>query len=120
MTDQEIVDGFEARFGPKVECRMIAVQAGNSAALQETYNKVRQGREQFLVEAKKQFIPNLAQDEGKVPPIHKHFGDKALEDTAFRLRKGEVSDPIKMPDGIYVILLCEDHLAKNVNARFDV
>jgi hypothetical protein len=73
-----------------------------------------------LAEAKKQFIPNLAQDEGKVPAIHKHFGDKALEDAAFRLKVGEVSDPIKMPDGMYVILMCERHVPKDVNARFEL
>jgi len=119
VTDQEVLDGYEARFGPKVECRMIVVQAGNSAALQDTFIKARQGREQFIAEAKKQFIPNLANDEGKVAAIHKHFGDKALEDWAFRLKVNEVSDPIKMPDGMHVILMCDRHLPKDVNARFD-
>lgn len=119
VTDQEVINGFEARFGPKVECRMIVVQGNNSAVLQETYNRARQGREQFIAEAKKNFIPSLAQEEGKVPAIHKHFGDKAMEDVAFRLRENEVSEPLKMPDGTYVILMCDRHIGKDVNARFE-
>lgn len=119
VTDQDVMDGFEARFGPKVECRMIVVQPGNSAALQETWNKAKLGREHFIAEAKKQFIPGLQEKEGLVPPIHKHFGDKKIEECAFKLRKDEVSEPIQMPDGTYVIMMCEKHIPKDVNVRFE-
>jgi PPIC-type PPIASE domain len=98
---------------------MIVVQGGNSGHLQKIWNDARVGPKEFLKVASEQFIPNLAQKQGEVPPIHKHFGDKTLEDTAFRLKKNEVSDPIKMPDGMYVILYCEDHIAKNVNVRYE-
>lgn len=118
IEEKDVRKGFEARYGPKVECRMIVLQK-DSSVVHTVWNDVRKGREQFLVEAKKQFIPNLATEHGKVPPIHKHFGDKLLEETAFRLRENEVSEPLKMPDGTHVILLCDRHLPADVSVRYE-
>src|SRR5262249_24884745 len=75
------------------------------------------GRAAFLEEARKQFIPNLASAEGEVPPIHKYFGDKDIEDTAFRLEEGKISGLMRMKDGTYVILMCEKHLPANKEIR---
>ena len=115
----DIEEGFEARYGPKVDCRMIVVQPGNTAVVRQVWEDARKGRISFLEQAGKQFIPNLAKDGGKVPAIHKHFGDKSLEDAAFRLKVGEVSDPIKMPDETYVILLCEAHVPPDTTKKIE-
>ena len=56
---------------------------------------------------------------GKIPPIHKHFGDKVLEEAAFSLKAGDVSGLLEMKDGTYVILLCEKHLPADKEARFE-
>jgi hypothetical protein len=118
ITDKDVREGFEARYGPKVECRMIVLEKGDRFR-HEVWNEVRQSREAFIAKAQKQFIPTLASAEGRVPPIHKHFGDKGLEDAAFRLMIGEVSSPIEMKDGSWVILLCESHLPENKTVRFE-
>jgi len=120
VTDEEVMEGFEARFGPKVECRMIVMQAGNSPAVQTMWNKVKNNPEQFIAEAKTQFIPGLQEKAGLVPPIHKHFGDKKIEEWAFKLREKEISEPIPLQDGTHVILMCEKHVPKEVSARFDL
>ena len=44
---------------------------------------------------------------GKVPPIHKHFGDKRIEEEAFSLRPGEISKCLPMPDKSTIILKCD-------------
>ena len=119
ITNADLQQGFEARYGPKVECRMIVVAAGNAGVAQKVWESARKGREAFLAEAGKQFIPNLASSQGQVPPIHKHFGDRKLEEAAFRLKVGEISPLISMSDGTYVILLCEKHLAKDAITRFE-
>jgi hypothetical protein len=120
VSDKEVMEGFEARYGPKVECRMIVMQAGNTGNVQEMWNEVRKGGPSvFLEKAKTQFIPGLANEAGKVAPIHMHFGDKKMEETAFRLKPNEISDPIQMPDGMYVILLCEKHIAADPTAKFE-
>jgi hypothetical protein len=118
ITDADVREGFEARYGPKVECRMIVMQPDHRK-VDEVWNKVRKSRDDFLAEAKSQFIPKLATAEGLVPPIHKHFGDKDLENAAFRLKEGEVSSPIHMKDESWVILLCERHLPENKAVRIE-
>ena len=118
VTDQDVQDGFEARFGPKVECRMIVLEKGNSEVVHNVWLDARRGPDQFMEQARKQFIPNLAADGGRVPAIHKHFGDKNLEDAAFRLRPKEISEPITMPDKTSVILMCERLIPPDVTVKY--
>lgn len=118
VTEQDVRDGFEARFGPKVQCRMIVLQK-DSYVVQKVWENARKSPENFLEEAGKQFVPNLAQTKGEVPAIHKHFGDKLIEETAFRLRPKEVSEPLKMQDGTWVILLCEKHIPADLAVRYE-
>jgi len=119
VTEQDVKEGFEARFGPKVECRMIVLQKGDIYVAQKVWENARKGRDQFLEEAKKQFITNLATEWGKVPPIHKHFGDKKIEETAFRLKENEISEPLSMPDGTQVILMCEKRLPADITVKYE-
>lgn len=119
ITDKDIQEGFDARYGPKVECRMIVLAQGQEAIAQKVWDNARKGEKAFLDEARQQFIPNLAGAMGKVPPIHKHFGDKLLEETAFGLKKGEISNLLKMQDGTFVILYCENHLPTTIGVRFE-
>jgi hypothetical protein len=113
ITDKEIEQGFEARYGPRVDCRMIVLDRDNAKLKTKIWDEARKSRANFLEQARKQPIPNLAAEEGKVPPIHRHFGDKALEDAAFALKEGEVSGLIEMKDGSVVMLLCEKHIPAN-------
>ena len=118
ITSEDVREGFEARYGPKVECRMI-VLGKDHHKVDEFWARVHTSRAEFMKEAKNQFLPNLKESEGLVPAIHKHFGDKDIEAAAFRLKVGEISTPIKLADGTSVILLCEQHLPENKTMRFE-
>lgn len=118
ITDADIREGFEARFGPKVQCRMLVLK-DDHRVVDEVWAKVRNNPAEFIVECKKQFIPELAKKEGVMPPIHKHFGDKNIEEKAFQLKENEISTVIGMPDGTSVILMCEKHLPENKLARLE-
>lgn len=119
ITDADIQESYAARYGPRVECRMIVCEKDKAAIAQKIWEHARKGREAFLEEARKQFIPTLAQSEGRVPPIHRHFGERDLEDAAFRLKEGDVSPLLPMKDGTFVILLCEKQLPANVSVRLE-
>ena len=62
------------------------------------------GDAEFEELARTQFIAEFAANAGKVPPIHKHFGDASIEKHAFRLKDGQVSQLLEMPDGTCAIL----------------
>jgi hypothetical protein len=113
ITDDDIQKAFEAKFGPQVECRMIAFDKDTAHAKMRVWENARKGAKEFIEEARKQPIPTLAASEGKVPAIHRHFGDKILEDVAFGLKVGDVSGLIELKDGSVVILLCERHISEN-------
>lgn len=113
VTDKDIQEGFEARYGPRVECRMIVINRENNRLKTQIWEEARKSAASFMEQARKQPIPNLAAEAGKVPPIHRHFGDKSLEDAAFALKEGEISSLIELKDGSVVMLLCEKHVPAN-------
>jgi hypothetical protein len=53
--------------------------------------------------------PNSASAKGIIQPIRKHLGDPKLEQVAFAMQPGEISEVIAV-QGQYVILKCEAHL----------
>jgi len=91
LTDADLHEGFETRYGPKVDCRMIVFDQ-KIAPSKKWWPKRGRAGAAFLAVAEKQAIPNLASAKGQVPPIHKHFGDPRLEETAFRLKKVRSAD----------------------------
>ena len=64
-------------------------------------------------------MPQLASSGGKVPPIHKHFGDDRIERIAFGLKIGEVSPLIAMPDKTVIILKCDKHIPQDLTKKFE-
>src|SRR5205807_10168435 len=73
----------------------------------------------FKKYAREQFVPSLAANGGEVPPIHKHFGDKRIEDEAFSLQEGEISKILDMSDKTWVILKCDGHVKAVTDQRLD-
>lgn len=111
IDDADVKKAFEAKYGPKVQCRMIVFEKGSEGkVLGEIYEKVRSSEDEFREYARKQFVAPLAAKGGEVPPIHKHFGDPRVEKEAFSLKPGDVSQLIQMPDGTSILLKCDKHI----------
>jgi parvulin-like peptidyl-prolyl isomerase len=118
---QDVLNAFEAKYGPKVQCRMIVLPKDTQKHhREETWDKVRKDETAFDQEARKQFIPVLASSGGEIPPIHKHFADEKVEKVAFSLQPGDVSELIQMPDGNWVILRCEKLIDREASRQLDV
>ncbi len=113
VTDEDLTKGFEANYGPRVRCRAIVLT--NQRKAQEVWQLARKeldkpqpdpeyfGRlaEQYSVDPSKSM-------QGRVPPIQKWGGTPMLEEQAFRLKAGEISDIIQVGEQ-FVILYCEGH-----------
>jgi hypothetical protein len=117
---KDIEEEFEARYGAKVECRMLVLQKDYPQAKRtELWERVRKSEEEFMKEAGTQFIPELAMRKGEVPPIHKHFPDAQIEKEAFSLQPGQVSSLIQVRDGTLVILRCVKHIPPDQSKRIE-
>jgi hypothetical protein len=117
VSEDDLRKGFEGRYGPRVECRMIVLPDNSNKY--RVWEQVSQSEAAFMHAAKTINMPPLNANEGKVPPIHKHFGDQNIERIAFNLKVGEVSPLIGMPDKTVVILKCDKHIPADETKRFE-
>jgi len=97
---------------------MIVLQKGDPHVTQ-IRERIAKSEDEFMKEARKQFIPELATQGGVVPPIHKHFPDAKIEKEAFSLKVGEVSSAITVQDGSVVLLRCEKHIPEDKDKRME-
>ena len=121
VDDDEVRKAFETRYGPKVECRMIVMRSADKASWNKVYLEIVTSEEAFARTAasETQCIELLRSTGGKVPAIHKHFGDSKIENAVLALKAGEVSPPIEMPDGTAVIIKCDARIAANDGVTFE-
>jgi len=119
VSEADIQKGFEATFGPRVECRLIALAKELAKDKYAIWSRASKGPVEFEKEAKTYNPGPLAAEGGKVPPIHKHFADPNIETEAFKLKPGETSPLIGMPDGTTVILHCVQHIPADTTKKLD-
>ncbi len=106
VTETDMRKALESEFGAKVRCRLIAV---------DNPQKAEQARTQVLAdpnsfgEVSKKFTvePGVAAAYGVIPPIRRHLGDPALEQVAFNLKPGQISEVVHVANMFY-ILKCEE------------
>lgn len=118
VDDADLLKAFEARYGPKVQCRMIVLNNDKKIA-EKVWAEARKGEKEFKEQAGKQPVAALAAHAGEVPPIHKHFGDDKVEKTAFAMKVGEISPLMQLKDGSWLIMRCEKHLPRTPDKRFE-
>lgn len=114
----DLVKAFEARYGPKVKCRMIVLTKDDNRRFQK-WETVRDNENEFRELARNQFIQALAAKGGEVPPIHRHFPDPEIEKEAFSLQPGQISPLKQLKDGTFVIIKCDEHIAADKSKKLD-
>ena len=116
----DIRKAFEAKFGPKVECRIIVLTEQQLKDKDAIWKRASQSFAEFEKCAKEQQLAQFASVAGKIPPIYKHFPDPNIEQEAFKLQKNETSPLITMPDGSIVILHCVQRIEADTTKQFDL
>ena len=110
VEEEDIQKAYEARFGDKVQCRMIVLSKEMLQKNTDIWAKVRDNDEEFRKMALQSCIPAVAAHGGEIPPIHRHFSDKRIEDAAFSLKEGMVGPLLQMEDGTSIILKCDKRI----------
>src|SRR2546423_1272550 len=110
VTDADLKQALESEFGAKVRARLIAVDSPQKA------DQVRAAAvadpASFGELSKKNTIePGVAAAYGVIPPIRRHLGDPKLEQVAFNLKPGQVSEVVHVAN-MYYILKCEEIIAQ--------
>ena len=107
ITDEDMKNGFEAAYGPRVE--VLAIVLSDQRTAQKIWEMARDNpTDQFFSQLAAQYSvePVSASNEGKVPPIRKHSGQPLVEREAFALKPGGLSGIIATGDR-YIILRCQ-------------
>jgi len=115
VSQAELVEEFERRYGPAVDARLIACSTLEKA--REVHAKAKANPELFGNLAKQYSEDASASLEGRIQPIRKHCGYDEIEQAAFNLEPGQVSEVIPA-GGQYLILQCERKLPASQVVRF--
>jgi parvulin-like peptidyl-prolyl isomerase len=121
VTEDDLQKAFEARYGEKIECRIILypnTEEGQKRAIDD-YPTVRDSDDAFERVARQQSIKEYAAAAGKVKPFGRYeMEDRELDDHAFRLRPGEVSQVVQTRQG-FAILKCLQRLPADTSLTVD-
>lgn len=107
LTEEDLQQGFESAYGPRVE--VLAIVLSDQRSAQKVWEMARDNpSEEFFGKLAEQYSvePVSSSNFGKVPPIRKHGGQPAVEKEAFSLKPGELSGIIAT-GGQYIVLRCQ-------------
>ncbi|PAY20073.1 peptidylprolyl isomerase [Rhodopirellula sp. SM50] len=107
VTEEDMQQGFESNFGPRVE--ILACVLSDQRTAQKVWKMARDNpSEEFFGRLAEQYSiePVSASNSGKVPPIRKYSGQPTIERQAFALKQGELSGIIATGDK-YIIMKCQ-------------
>lgn len=117
VTEEDMFRAFERDYGPRVRARLILIE-GNNRQASEIWNKCNAAPDTFDALAREYSAdPNTRPLGGLIPPIRRFGGDPRIEDAAFAMQPGQISNLIAI-DGVvdrYVILKCEGFTEPLVN-----
>ena len=111
VTNEDIRKAYEATFGPRVQCLAIPIALKDHRRALEAWNLANANRtkENFSEVAKKySYDAEIGLAGGVIPAIARHHGQPVLEEKAFALKPGEISE-ITQVDDFWVILFCIGH-----------
>jgi hypothetical protein len=119
VTEADLKQAFEARYGEKVQCRMIILDKRSRKLANELHAQIAGNKANFIAQAQRQGNRDLAAAGGLVEPIGRHTLNDVIEQRAFELRDNEVSEVIEDSKGQLVLLLRERLIPPDRSRNFD-
>ena len=102
VTQQELHEHFESQYGEAVKTRMIVCDDRNTAEAIRAATAANPDQFGDLAKEKSIDAPSASLN-GLVQPIRKHTGPKEIEQVAFQMRDGQISEVIPV-GGQFVVL----------------
>ncbi|MFG0262132.1 MAG: peptidylprolyl isomerase [Novipirellula sp. JB048] len=120
LNDQDLQQGFESAYGPRVE--VLAIVLSDQRSAQKVWEMARDNpTDAFFGQLAEQYSiePVSSSNMGKVPPIRKHSGQPAIEREAFAMKPGDLSGIVVTGDK-YIIMRCQGYTEPVVKDLEDV
>jgi hypothetical protein len=108
VDDADLKRQFEREYGEKRQVQIIMWPNGdNLKVIQQEYGKIRESQVEYDRAARAQANPALASSAGHIKPIgrHSYAEDPIVEQIAFQLKPGEVSQILQTKQGYVVMKL---------------
>jgi PPIC-type PPIASE domain len=117
LEEAELKKVFENLYGEKVICRVLLWAPDQRQEAFKRYKEIRDHAEAFDDAARSQINSDLAARGGYVDPIGRHSGagTAKIEEIAFQLKDGQLSEIIDTPGGLLII-----KRVKSIPAKTDV
>jgi len=116
VTQQELHEHFESQYGEAVKTRMIVCDDRNTAAAVRAAAAASPDQFGDLAKEKSIDAPSASLN-GLVQPIRKHTGPKEIEQVAFQMQDGQISDVV--PVGGQFVVLKREGVQPAVRVAFE-
>lgn len=104
---EEIRRVYESQFGEKVDCQIIFWPPNKAEEARKVYPEICRNAAAFDSAARGQDLPNLAASAGRIAPFGRYTNENpVVDEAAFRLKPGEVSELIPGKEGGYLVVKC--------------
>lgn len=120
VNDDDLKIQFERIYGEKRQVQMVLYPLNDAATAAKLHAQARKSQDEFDSVARNQPNPSLALSKGLVKPISRHMngGDQLVEDVAFKLKVGEMSEMMKTTQG-YVFIKLKEVIPPATDTTFD-
>jgi parvulin-like peptidyl-prolyl isomerase len=118
VSQEELDEAYESEFGEAVKVRLIACESSEKAENVRVVALADPARFGELAKTESADYVS-ASSNGLIQPIRRHRGDPGLEQAAFELQPGEISEVVPV-NHQFVILKCEQRLPARNLAMVDV
>jgi hypothetical protein len=127
VSDEDLKQQFEREYGEKRRVQIVMWPKGDDLkTIEKEYAKLRTSQDEFDRAARGQANPSLAASAGHIKPIARHSytyetpteKDTAIEEMAFKLKVGEVSEVIGTSQG-YVVMKLHEVIPPDAKVKFE-
>lgn len=111
LDDEELKKIYENFYGERIQCQVIMFTKEQRQYVTRIYDELRKNPVKFDEEARGQFNSQLAATKGIVDPIGRNSGPATakIEEIAFSLKEGEISEIIEIPTALMIIKNVKHH-----------